>query len=336
MANPIHQDYIITQNFGPTSVPVEPAYGGYAHYHGAWDYVPKNRPAKNCPIFATNPGKVHAAGADGGNYVIILLDSGHWEFHWHLNRIDVKAGQRVDNSVQIGLMGSTGNVISTNGNDPSHDHLGFAMPGPWKGVYGMTPTDPRPFIANVSGTPGEGEDMWEDFVRLVYATYFPSQKPTDKTITDHANHLRGLTLEQREGWLREFMTDSDQYVTPHKVLATYWAAKGGSDPDQYANERLAGGATIASVLNGDLPADAKALKDAQEQKAATDAALTDATNHQRALDAQILAQKEDIRNLNSALEKTDTPPADVSLKGLRLLGDYLVRLTKKEQKGGGK
>ena len=65
---------------------------------------------RNTPILASADGVVKQAGRQGGygNLVIIQHDFGIETYYAHLNRIDVRVGQRVSRGQRIGGMGTTG------------------------------------------------------------------------------------------------------------------------------------------------------------------------------------------------------------------------------------
>jgi len=98
---------VITQPFGPSSLPLEPALGQYAHFHTGIDIA--------APL-----GSVVKAAADGvvvavghtsvgyGNYVVIAHGGGIMTLYGHLFKTDVSVGQRVMRGQRIGLEGATG------------------------------------------------------------------------------------------------------------------------------------------------------------------------------------------------------------------------------------
>lgn len=137
--NVFHAPYRVSQPYGPTNLAAEPAYGGYKNFHRGIDIV---GPSDACPIYAAVPGVVYNCGTDvdGAKYVIELADTGHFVCYWHLSNITVVRGRRIDNTVQIGNQGSTGNSTA------SHLHLEVELPGTWIGLLKMTPTDPNPFL----------------------------------------------------------------------------------------------------------------------------------------------------------------------------------------------
>lgn len=94
MANPFHAPYEVSQVFGCTGFPSEPAYNGCEHFHLGLDLV---GPSDTCPVYAIMPGTVFAAGTDtdGANYVIIQSPN-YFVAFWHLSAITCQRGQQVD------------------------------------------------------------------------------------------------------------------------------------------------------------------------------------------------------------------------------------------------
>jgi len=99
--------FVITQPYGPSSLPLEPSLGAYPHFHTGIDVA--------APV-----GSIVKAAADGvvvavahtqvgyGNYVVIAHGGGIMTLYGHLLKTDVAVGQRVMRGQRIGLEGATG------------------------------------------------------------------------------------------------------------------------------------------------------------------------------------------------------------------------------------
>jgi murein DD-endopeptidase MepM/ murein hydrolase activator NlpD len=121
----------ITQGFGPSTLVLEPPFGGYPHFHTGIDLGDYT----GTPILAARDGVVGLAGWNPGgygNYVIVVHDQGYATLYGHLQRSIVRAGDVVNAGQQIGLMGSTG--LSTG----SHLHFELRLSG--------EPKDPALFL----------------------------------------------------------------------------------------------------------------------------------------------------------------------------------------------
>lgn len=83
---------------------------GVNTFHNGIDLVNGN---PNTPIYAAADGEVITAGdakyyTYSGNWTVIKHDNGMYTGYAHQSRVDVKAGDRVRQGQQIGLMGTTG------------------------------------------------------------------------------------------------------------------------------------------------------------------------------------------------------------------------------------
>ena len=118
----------IIQKFGPTSFALEPAYGGYAHFHTGVDVLADY----GTPIDAAAGGRVTAAGtADYFGIRVEVTDSyGLVEIYAHMSDVSVSVGQEVQQGQLLGHVGSTGLSIG------AHLHLQLEVGG--------APTDPGP------------------------------------------------------------------------------------------------------------------------------------------------------------------------------------------------
>ena len=115
----------ITQNFGPTSLSLEPAYEGYAHFHQGLDiansmYTPIHAAAAGTVIFAgwSNSGYGFCVQIDHGGGIVTLY--GHMA-----QQPSVSVGEQVSAGQEIGKMGSTG--ASTG----PHTHFAVQKNGVW-------------------------------------------------------------------------------------------------------------------------------------------------------------------------------------------------------------
>jgi murein DD-endopeptidase MepM/ murein hydrolase activator NlpD len=118
----------IIQKFGPTSFALEPASGGYLHFHSGVDLLAEY----GVPILAAAGGKVTATGyADYFGLRVAITDTyGLVEIYAHMSDVAVNVGDSVQQGKMIGLVGSTGLSVG------SHLHLQFEVGG--------VPTDPTP------------------------------------------------------------------------------------------------------------------------------------------------------------------------------------------------
>ena len=98
----------ISQNYGPTQLWFEPAYGGFAHFHTGTDMcLPEGS-----PVLAADDGIVILVGTGPygyGNYLVVQHQGGLTTLYGHLSRQLVKIGDQVAQGQPIGLEGSTGN-----------------------------------------------------------------------------------------------------------------------------------------------------------------------------------------------------------------------------------
>jgi murein DD-endopeptidase MepM/ murein hydrolase activator NlpD len=127
----------LTQPFGPSELPGEPAVFGFAHFHTGVDLA---APA-GTPIRAAEAGQViQAAGQTNslgmlvgyGNLVRIQAGSGRIEYYGHMTEFAVQRGDVVQPGQVIGYVGSTG--YSTG------PHLHFEV------RVGGTPVNPAPYM----------------------------------------------------------------------------------------------------------------------------------------------------------------------------------------------
>jgi murein DD-endopeptidase MepM/ murein hydrolase activator NlpD len=130
----------ISQWFGPSTIPQEPAMFGIAHFHTGIDLA---GPA-GTPIYAAGAGIIVAATESTlgyGNHIIIAHDGHTLTLYGHLQSIGVKVGDTVGQGQPIGLMGTSGNSTGP--------HLHFEL------RIDNVPSDPKPFLpALPSGASG--------------------------------------------------------------------------------------------------------------------------------------------------------------------------------------
>jgi murein DD-endopeptidase MepM/ murein hydrolase activator NlpD len=121
----------ITQPFGPSSYPFEPAFDGYPHFHTGIDLAGP----LGSPIVAAAGGVVAAATVSTvgyGNHIIIAHAGGMFSLYGHLETMLVKVGDVVTAGQLIALIGSTGNSTGP------HCHFEVRIGG--------QPVDPTPFL----------------------------------------------------------------------------------------------------------------------------------------------------------------------------------------------
>jgi murein DD-endopeptidase MepM/ murein hydrolase activator NlpD len=98
---------VLTQPFGPSSLAIEPAFGGYPHFHTGDDLAAP----LGTPVSATANGVVVAvqhSSVGYGNLVIVAHGYGTYTLYAHLLETDVKVGEKVVRGQIVGLLGSTG------------------------------------------------------------------------------------------------------------------------------------------------------------------------------------------------------------------------------------
>ena len=137
---PLSGDFVVTQEFGPTNVAVEPPANvggiGYAHYHSGIDI--SSLAGCGAPIYAVADGTVLRDGrpnlAYGDTAIgVIIGDSQSLQtWYWHLGAEVVQVGQVIRAGDVIGYEGNTGMSSGC------HVHLQFMADG--------TPVNPRAFL----------------------------------------------------------------------------------------------------------------------------------------------------------------------------------------------
>lgn len=126
LSSPLQVEYRFTSGFGTR---IDPFTFQFKNHHGL-DLVAFFR----APVYATAPGRIIFAGVKNGygNCVYIDHGNGFQTRYAHLQDINVRIGQIVENGDQIGTMGSTGRSTGT--------HLHYEI---W--LHGR-PVNPMPFI----------------------------------------------------------------------------------------------------------------------------------------------------------------------------------------------
>jgi murein DD-endopeptidase MepM/ murein hydrolase activator NlpD len=98
----------ITQPFGPSAYPFEPAFDGFPHFHTGLDLAGP----RGTPIVSAADGVVVSADTSTvgyGNHIIISHAGGLLTLYGHLESMLVKPGDAVKAGQLIALLGSTGN-----------------------------------------------------------------------------------------------------------------------------------------------------------------------------------------------------------------------------------
>lgn len=128
---------VVTQPFGPSELPGEPALFGYQNFHAGVDLGSPT----GTPVRAVEGGQVVWAGAQTnslgmmvgyGNLVRIAAPAGRMDYYGHLSGIGVSRGDVVQPYQVIGWVGSTG--YSTG----PHLHFEVRVNG--------SPVNPAPFM----------------------------------------------------------------------------------------------------------------------------------------------------------------------------------------------
>ncbi|MBJ7610617.1 MAG: M23 family metallopeptidase [Candidatus Dormibacteraeota bacterium] len=124
----------VTQGFGPSAFPFEPAFGGFAHFHTGLDLAGPT----GTPLMSAADGVVVAADVSTvgyGNHVIVAHAGGLLSLYGHLEAMMVKPGDAVKAGQVIALLGSTGNSTGP------HCHFEVRL--------GAQPVDPLPFLPSL-------------------------------------------------------------------------------------------------------------------------------------------------------------------------------------------
>jgi len=122
---------VITQGFGPSTLPFEPSFAGVAHFHTGVDVASP----QGTPMLAADDGVVALVGSGTtgyGNYVVLAHAGGITTLYGHLLTATVRQGDHLTQGQVIGLEGSTG--YSTG----PHVHFEVRVNG--------LPVDPLPYL----------------------------------------------------------------------------------------------------------------------------------------------------------------------------------------------
>jgi murein DD-endopeptidase MepM/ murein hydrolase activator NlpD len=104
---------VVTQGFGPSSMPLEPPGFGYPHFHTGVDLAAPI----GTPVRAANDGFVEVAGTmvdalgipvGYGNYIKVAVGGSEEEIYGHLSAILVAPNEVIRAGELIGSVGSTG------------------------------------------------------------------------------------------------------------------------------------------------------------------------------------------------------------------------------------
>jgi murein DD-endopeptidase MepM/ murein hydrolase activator NlpD len=206
----------ISQPFGtnPDGFPDYYAQFGYKGHNGIDFYG-----VKNDPIFSVCGGKVTFASFDNsgfGNLTIITDDEGGRHYYAHQNIISVHVGEIVKEGLQIGYMGSTGNVIGGPYSDGTHLHYGYRPPGfDVNNGYGGF-IDPMPYFEQEISQSGWAEIVCADGANVRFepagrfVTWFPQGVRVRKT--GEFRPANGLFWERIDGGYWIARADSDGTV----------------------------------------------------------------------------------------------------------------------------
>jgi Peptidase family M23 len=126
----------ISQGFGCTGVPQEPAFGSCPHYHNGIDIAAH----EGTPIRAAAAGTVVFAGwrSNGGGYQVWVSDGNDmYTGYHHMSSISVYTGERIRRGQRIGAVGMTGNATGP------HCHFMVSIGPFWAGG---TAVDPRRYL----------------------------------------------------------------------------------------------------------------------------------------------------------------------------------------------
>lgn len=136
------QNGSILTYWGRAETDIAFAYDG----HDGWDYAMQPPDL----ALAAAPGEVVFAGNADDNCatraVVIDHGNGYRTLYWHLHRIDVTIGQRVERSQAVGVIGASGCATGP------HLHFGVQFLGRNTDPYGWCGADPDPWSQHPSGS----------------------------------------------------------------------------------------------------------------------------------------------------------------------------------------
>lgn len=112
----------ITQQFGPSSLPGEPSYMGFANFHKGVDLVGPRGDTVYSPASGRVVGAGQLPGWAGANVVKILAPNGFLYTLAHFASINVRQGDLIRAGESVGVQGSTGYSTA------EHTHLEVTAP----------------------------------------------------------------------------------------------------------------------------------------------------------------------------------------------------------------
>lgn len=160
-------DFEMTQDFGPTSLSVEPSFswsGGegiapafYSHFHKGIDL---GNGRCGAAVVAAHAGTVKVAGTQPDGAIAVIIDHGNgWTTgYWHLHDHVVAVGVKVAAGALIGHVGDTGHSTACH----LHfyvNHFGSANHGwldPWRRLAQNVTVHPRAAGVNIRSSAGSG------------------------------------------------------------------------------------------------------------------------------------------------------------------------------------
>lgn len=102
--SPVHSQSILTAVFGETGP-------SWARYHTGIDFAPYGTTPTNPPLFSVCSGTVYSKTFDNtlGNQILIRDNATgfYWRFCHMQQPTTLSVGDRVDTTVQVGIMGDT-------------------------------------------------------------------------------------------------------------------------------------------------------------------------------------------------------------------------------------
>lgn len=181
---------------------------------------------RGTPVLAAAAGHVQQAGRNrlGGNIVWVGHEGGWSTYYAHLDRVQVREGQRVKAGDRLGTVGNTGNARNAS------PHLHFGM------YQRDVARDPRPFMERDAGPPPiEANHAWLGTVLRVQASSAHLRSAPSTDAIPIGRLRRGDTIRPvavREGWFRFRTADGrwgwmhESVLSPHASGAVAMAQGG--------------------------------------------------------------------------------------------------------------
>lgn len=211
----------------------------------------------------------------GTNYkelvCIVNRPDGRFNIYDHLSQVFVKKGDKVNKGQIIAKSGASGFVTGP------HLHLQQSIGQYTGGLFANYKTeDPEPELRAWTLQGGSIEDMdTHQIARDLYQT-FTGQVPGDDIINQKADYMTATgNIQQVAKDLLAAGIETNP-IPNRWALSIYDAARGGSNPDQFATDRLIGGTNFRQVMNGDIPTYVQRARDADSLDAKLAAATVDA------------------------------------------------------------